>query len=253
MNKTHFVLFLFILHTSYFILHPSLVLAQRFTSPSFVIDWGNFNSDSGAKTSPSFNLTDTVGQNAPGQYDSSGLQIKAGFQYIYDITQPFSFRISSLAINFGSLVPGIGSTASHQIYISSPAAHGYEILAAENHRLQQTSAISIPNTPGDNNLASATTSDAWNNATTYGFGFNALGIDANSNVTNIGTSSYFSGPTQFRQFADASSAVAPQVIMSETSHTAASRARITYKVNISATQTAGNYENAITYIAIPRY
>lgn len=210
---------------------------------------------SGGKTSPSFNLTDTVGQNAPGQYDNigNGLQIKSGFQYIYDITLPFTFKISSLAINFGNLVPSVGTTASHNITITTPSTRGYEVLAAENHPLQISPTQKIIDTLGDNNLCSQSNSDTWINDTTYGFGFNALGINSSGVVTGVGTSQYFTNATYYRQFADASSSESPQVIMSESNRTTSSSARITYKVNISSVQTAGNYENAITFIAIPKY
>ena len=63
---------------------PATVLAQRFSSPSYLINWGNFNLTSGSKTSPNYRLTDTVGQNAPGYSEGDSLAVKAGFQYIYD-------------------------------------------------------------------------------------------------------------------------------------------------------------------------
>ena len=67
------------------------VFAENMSSDSYQIRFGNFNVTSGTKTSPSYSLTDTVGQTAAGPFSSPSYQAKAGFQYIY----PF-FRFPSL-------------------------------------------------------------------------------------------------------------------------------------------------------------
>jgi hypothetical protein len=209
------------------------VLGQHFQSSSFIIDWGNFNMTSGTKASTNYKLSDTVGQNAPGQYDSSHYTVKAGAQYAYDDIYPFSFTISSLRINFGSLVADVGSTAKNTLTVSSPAGHGYQVTAAENHPLKViNSGVTIPNV----------TDGIW--TTNYGFGFNASGV---------GTSSYFSSSSYYRHFADSSIGEIPQVIMSETSALKNRQSTITYKTLISGIQAAGTYENSIIYTATPLY
>ena len=236
----------------------TIVLAQHFVSNSYIIDWGNFNITSGNKSSTTYKLTDTVGQNAPGQYNTTDYIIKSGFQYSYDVVAPFSFQISSLAINFGSLVPGIGVTATNTVTIATPSLNGYQIMALENHPLRNAVGSTIPNVacdsaPGD--PCTITTSKPWTLNTTYGFGFNAAGINSSGTVTGIGTSNYFTDTNYYRPFANAVNTPPDnaQILMSNSSPTKSQSARISYKVNISATQTAGNYDNGIIFIAIPKY
>lgn len=231
----------------------SKILAQHFESDSFVIDWGNFNMTSGSKNSTTYKLTDTVGQIAPGQYSKNGYVIKSGFQYIYDTFTPFSFIIDNLAINFGTLVPEIGTTAANTITITSPYGRGYQIMVAENHPLQINPSLQIPDTTCDSGPCSESSPGPWILSTTHGFGFNAIGINNSGVATNVGTSGYFGDGTYFRQFANISARETPQIIMSENSSVKNRSARITYKVNITALQAAGNYENAINFIAIPKY
>jgi hypothetical protein len=230
------------------------VKAQHFTSNSYIIDWGNFNITSGKKTSTTYKLTDTVGQNAPGPYTSTGYIVKSGFQYIYDSFNKFSFRIDNLSIALGTLAPGIGTTATNNLTVSTPSGHGYQILAFENHPLWVDSTIYVPDTTCDvGSTCTETTSGTWNNASTYGFGFNVIGTNASSVATGVGTSSIFTDNTYFRQFANVYASETPQVVMSETSPVQNHTARVTYKANISSIQAAGDYQNAITFVAVPNY
>lgn len=233
-------------------LRPTISLAQTFTSPTYNIEFGNFNMTSGKKKSASFTLTDTVGQNAPGKYDSNGYTVKAGFQYIYDSMEKFSFSISDIDLPFSSMAPNVGSTQTNTITITTPSAHGYEILAIANHPLLGNN-YTIPDTTCDNNDCSKTTSAPWTLSTAYGFGFNAIGINTSGVATNIGTSNYFTDSTYYRPFADFSNDDIPQIFMSENSKVTNRLARITYKVNISINQPAGTYSNLINLIAVPKY
>ena len=234
----------------------SLALAQSFSSPSYHIEWGNFNITSGSKSSPNYNLTDTVGQNAPGQFDSNGYVLKSGFQYIYDsFRSEFSFIVDSLLIDLGTLVPGVGSTDTNTITITTPSGHGYQIMAFQDHPLSLHSGTTIPDTTCDAGLCSESTAGAWTNAAAYGFGFNATGINELGHPTGIGTSQFFTDTTYYRQFANFSALPpeSPQILMEESFPVEEHSARLTYKANISATQSAGNYQNHITFIAVPKY
>jgi hypothetical protein len=246
MNKkpfTFFIIFLFLAEICH--LKSEICLSQTFDSNSYHIDFGNFNMTSGRKSSGTYTLTDTVGQNAPGQYDSNGFTVKAGFQYLYEQNVPFSFQISNLDLNFGNLVPNIGSTITNTLTISTPTAHGYDIFTIANHPLKTLGANStIPDTKCDSGTCSESISAVWTNSSTYGFGLNANGN---------GTSSYFTDSTYFRQFADNSLGETAKIIMSENSRVEDHSAVITYKVNISPNQSAGTYQNSINFIAIPKY
>jgi hypothetical protein len=229
------------------------ILAQTFISNNYRIEQGNFNVTSGKKTSSIYQLTDTVGQNAPGNYQGNSSNIQSGFQYIYNTFNTFSFKIDKLGVNLGTLIPGVGSTDTNIITISTPSGNGYEILVHENHPLALNFGTTIPDTTCDNNDCSETVSKQWTSNSKYGFGFNVLGIDSNSNVNNVGTSSYFTNQNYYRQFADFSASENSQIIMSENSPANNHSARITYKALVSSTQSSGNYQNSITFIAIPKY
>ncbi len=225
-------------------------LAQHFSSSSYNIDWGNFNITSGSKTSTNYSLTDTVGQNAPGPYTSSGYTLKSGFQYIYDTFNQFSFSIDNLSIALGTLTPGVGSTSSNIITITTPSGHGYQITAQQNHPLSLAAGTTIPDTKCDSGTCTITSSGIWTSSSSYGFGFNALGINGSGVVTNVGTSSYFTDSTYFRPFALLNN---PQIFMSEDHPIKDHSARITYKTNVSPFQSAGTYQNSIIFTAVPKY
>lgn len=239
-------LFIFLLTISTIYNRTSTTVnAQIFDSTSYHIDFGNFNMTSGSKRSANYKLTDTVGQNAPGQFNSNGYTVKAGFQYIYEQNLPFSFKISNLDLNFGSLTPEIGSTITNALTINSPLSFGYEILAIANHPLTTVGDnTTIPDTKCDTNVCSDSIDGPWVRSSTYGFGFNASGI---------GTSSYFTDLTYFRRFADDSLNETPKTIISENIKAVDHSALITYKINISSIQPVGTYQNSINFIAIPKY
>jgi hypothetical protein len=242
MTKIKALLVIFCLPILYY-LTTNISLAQTFDSASYHIDFGNFNMTSGKKTSTNYQLTDTVGQNAPGKFTSTGYTVKAGFQYIYDSIQKFSFTISDINLDFGSLTPNVGSTQTNTVTITTPSGKGYEIMAIANHQLQTISSSTIPTTNCDTSC-SISTSGAWTQSNKYGFGFNANGN---------GTSSYFTDSTYYRPFADSSQSQQPITFMSENSAVTDHSALITYKVNISPYQSAGFYENLINLIAVPKY
>ncbi|MFA7300693.1 MAG: hypothetical protein WC069_00045 [Candidatus Shapirobacteria bacterium] len=218
MTKIFFVILLF------FCLLWKPVSAQHFESSSYNIDWGNFNMTSGKKTSANYSLTDTVGQNAPGEYSKTGFKLKSGFQYIYPFDE-FSFEIDNLNIDFGTLTASIASTAVSNLTTTTPSGQGFQIIASESSPLRLSSGTTIPDFPGTNSL--------WTDSAIYGFGFNA-------------NTSYFSSANHFSSFSN-------QILDSSNTPVKNHITTITYKVNISNIQTAGDYQNYIVYTAIPKY
>lgn len=207
---------------------------------------GNFNMTSGSKSSSGYNITDTVGQTFQGQFDSSGFTVKAGFQYIYSEI-PFTFVISDLSIDFGSLVAGTPSTATNTLTITSGSAGGYAVTALEDHELRiPGSSTDIPDTACDSGTTcTITDANIWASNSRYGFGYNMSGDDV--------TTADFVNATYFRPFANAENADTPAVVMSKSGVTGSSTSTVTYKVNISGSQAAGNYENIVQFIATPTY
>jgi hypothetical protein len=237
--------FLLLLITYLLLITPAAANAvERMESSSYKIRWPNLNMTSGSKSSDNYNILDTVGQTAPGEYDSAGFKVKAGFPYIKTII-PFSFTISDLSIDFGSLTPGVFSSQTNTLTVSSGGAGGYSVSASANHPLTlQSGAATIPDTTCNSGSCTETTAGIWNDTSKYGFGYNMNGHDIPAAFINS---------TYFKQFADASLSEAPQTVMSSTNVGTNRIATVTYKINVAPTQTAGDYENALTFIATPTY
>lgn len=214
-------------------------------SDNYEITWPNLNSGAGLPTSDNYNLGATIGQTAPGLYSSTGYKVRAGFQYIHSII-PFSFRISSIAINFGSLTPGTPSTQNSTLTVSVGGAGGYVVKAAENNPLTSEAASTIPDTLCDGSDCDETAAGVWASNSTYGFGLNMSGADVPADFVDA---------TYFRQFADQSlpEPELPQTIMTGANVGVGISASVTYKVNVSSLQAAGTYRNMIIYLAIPTF
>ena len=231
----------------FILLYPACFLAnaQTMRSENYEIHMGNLNMTAGKKSSEHYQLSDTVGQTAPGPYSSAGYKLGAGFWYIKQII-PFSFTISDVNLDFGILTADTPKTLTNTLTISAGGAGGYQITAFENHPLKSASNNFIPDTLGDNGEASESTASAWIEDTTYGFGFNMSGNDIPDDFTDN---------TYFRQFADptASPSENPKIVMSSSAVTRQSEATASYKLNISGTQAAGRYQDQIIFIATPIY
>lgn len=215
---------------------------EPLTSNSYEIQLGNFNMTSGEKSGGGYTVTDTVGQTAAGEFNSTGYNVYAGFQYMYTLTQ-FTFEIDDLTIDLGELIAGTFTTDSHTLKISTRSG-GYTITAAAKHPLQTLGATAqIPFTSCDSgcSIASAT---PWTNANNIGFGFSAVGANVTGDFVNN---------TYFRPFADVSNAETPQTIASATTVVRDDITTITYKGTISDGAAAGHYETSIIYNALPSY
>lgn len=238
------ILKIVLLSTLYFVLSTFPAHGQeRVESENYRIIFPNFNSGAGIPSSDNYYLNTTLGQTAPGLFSSTGYRVKSGFQYINSII-PFSFSVSDIQINFGSLTPETPSTDSSTITVSAGGAGGYTVKASENNPLQTDGGTNTIIDTLCDTTCSETTAASWTSTTKYGFGFNMSGDDVPADFTN---SNYF------RQFADRDSAESPAVIMSSVNVGRERTATITYKVNVSDVQPAGIYRNIITFTAIPSY
>lgn len=218
-------------------------LAQEpLKSNSYEIQLGNFNMTSGEKSGGGYKVTDTVGQTAAGEFNSTGYNVYAGFQYLYTLTQ-FSFEISDLTIDLGELNAGSFSTGSHTLKVTTRSG-GYRLTASADTPLETAGGMaSIPFTSCDSGC-SISTAAPWTNPSNSGFGFSAAGTHASADFVN---------GTYFRPFADLSSAELPQTIASTTTVVRNDLTTVTYQATIDGSTTAGEYEATITYNAIPSY
>lgn len=225
----------------------STTKADDLKSPTFEIQMSTINITGGNKSnlSGTINLSDTVGQTFQGRFDGSGFVIQAGFQYINTLI-PFSFKISELDIDFGSLVPGIPSTESNVLTVTTGSAFGYSVKAIEDHPLRQSDgSTTIPDTSCD--LATPclqTDANIWSDNGRFGFGYNMSGADIDS--------SDFVDSDYFRPF-PVQNIDQPAIVMSKNGVATSSAATVTYKINIEGSQAAGEYQNSIQYIAIPSF
>lgn len=213
------------------------------SSDNYQIDWPNLNMGAGVPSSTNYNLGVTTGQTAPGLYTSTGYKVRAGFQYIHSII-PFSFKLSKISVDFGSLTVGTPSTDTIGLTVNSGSAGGYSVTTQENNPLTSTAASTIPDTTCDpTDTCTEVDAGTWAQSTTYGFGYNMSGTDVPSE---------FSGG-KYKQYADISGAETPQAVMSGSNVGIGKTSSMTLKVNISGTQPAGVFKNIITFIATPTY
>ncbi len=248
-----FAFCIFILIFAFCILHLSETNAQStIRSPNYEITWPNINMGAGLPYSDTYKMGVTMGQNAPGLYSSTGYKVRAGFWYIKSII-PFSFKISSLTLNFGILNPQVlTNNQSLTLTVNSGSAGGYQIQVQENDELTSTALSTIPDTSCDNpeDTCDQNDSGTWTKTTTYGFGYNMTGDDVPAE---------FSG-NKYKRFANASNIPAenPVKIMGKTpaeGHEAGRNkiATMSARINISNIQPAGTYRNILTFWAIPTY
>jgi len=218
-------------------------LAEVMRSSTYEIQLGHFNMTSGEKSSTGYKVTDTVGQTAAGEFNSTGYNVYAGFQYLYALSE-FSFQIDSLSIALGELQPGQFSTGSNQLTISTRSG-GYTVYAGEIHPLQlkNNPATFIPNTSCDSSC-SISTAAPWVTPSNVGFGFNVSGTHASSD---------FVDGTYYRPFANRAGSEQMQAIAASASKVTEDVLTVTYQASIDQSQGGGNYETAIEYLAIPSY
>lgn len=226
---------------------PDKALSDNLKSPAFEIEMSTINITGGKKSNldGSINLTDTVGQTFQGEFNSSGYVVLAGFQYIHTIT-PFSFSISDLDINFGSLVPGTPSLDSNILTVTTGSAFGYTVKTIEDHPLRRSDdTTTIPDTSCD--LATPclqTDANLWVDDERYGFGYNMSGDDIDTED--------FASSNYFRPF-PAENINEPAIVMFKNGMATSSASIVTYKLNIDAAQAAGTYQNSIQFIATPSF
>jgi len=239
-------IFLFIFSLSFLFFFLKSVFAINMESPLFKIQYGEIGIAGGNKSSANYSLSDTVGQTAAGQFNSTGYIVKAGFQYLHSII-PFRFSISNTNINFGILIPSSPQTATTTLTVSFGAAGQYQVTAIEEGRLRTLDEVNIiPDTQcdGGTNTCNESLAKPWTSNTAYGFGYNMSGNDIPSD---------FIDSTYFRPFPNRQENESPAVIMSSANVGRNRQAVVTFKVNVSPVQPAGKYQTIINFVATPSF
>jgi len=227
---------------------PQKALANM-QSDNYVLQMPNLNYASGSIGSTNFKLGFTGGELAVGPYSKIGYKLGAGFWYIKTII-PFSFTVSNSVIEFDVLSADQPKTDSTTLTVSAGGSGGYQVTAEENHEMMIYSVGAlIPDVTGDNNDITEDIAKEWTKDTTYGFGYSLYGHDVVTPFPTAAPPSY----TDFKQFANSDKDESPKVLMLSSRVGKNRTATVVYKINISAIQAAGRYQNVITYIATPTY
>ena len=155
----------------------------------------------------------------------------------------FTVRISGTIIDYGKLYPTNPVLRENTIEIDGSSTHGYSILTSEDHPLADDSFSNlIPDTSCDRGLCSETTSATWSDNLTYGFGYACENL--------VGTSCFDFEPLAFKSFADLSKSENHQPATSSLD-SSKTKIKLTYRVNISASQENKTYLNNLNYVVLP--
>lgn len=255
--------------------HYSLITpiyAVNFYSPEYRIQMGTVDSGGGKMTDPvdnTYTLSSSIGQSAAKEFQSNGYVVKAGFQYIYSRV-PFSFYLSTIRVNLGTLIPNSPATGDITMKVSFGGAGQYIVTARADtplSEIQGTNTISFTGCNGGADTCTITNAKLWTSSSAYGFGYTMTGQDIPSDFIS---SSYF------RPFANRLTSETPATIMQSTNITAditptpaipytpaplltgtprttTHQAVITMKANISGLQPAGTYAGVIRFLATPSF
>lgn len=193
-----------------------------------------------------FNTQEEIPENSEVKADST-YTVYSGFPYTDSITK-FRFSISETFIDFGVIDPGIPVSRTNSLTVYPGKAFSYSVYASQNNPLTAAEGGNIiPNTTCDDGNCTENSSSEWISSLTYGFGYRC----DNQEGTNCPPS--FNTATFYKHFADSSKNQTEQEVMSGANIGKYRRSKITYKVNIQATQPAGLYNNIVRYIAAPAF
>ncbi len=232
--------------TAIFISSFKIAYSDNLNSNNYRIQFGNLNIGGEKLNSGTYYLSTSVGQSVAEKFSSNGYIVKAGFQYLKSII-PFSFSISDISMEFGTLTPSSPSTQTTNLTVSFGGAGQYLVTAIEETPLKTFDGLnSIPDTSCDGGVNTCTTTSAkvWASTTKYGFGYNMSGNDIPADFTDS---------TYFRPFPDRSAAASPVTLMSSTNVGKSRQSTVTFKINISNVQPAGTYRSVVNFTATPSY
>lgn len=159
---------------------------------------------------------------------------------------------TALTVPFGSMILNTFKTLSHDITVSTNATGGYVVTAAENDQLGKDGGTTpfIPDSLGDGGAMSESASAEWNTNTVNGFAYSIQNVDAASVPFQYTTATgNCTGTFCARQFADQQASETAATIFSSSTVANAENVYVCYRLSVSATQAAGDYENQITYTA----
>jgi len=147
---------------------------------------------------------------------------------------------------FGTISTSSFTDIAQMLTVSTNAAGGYVVTASESGLLTAynvTGTPTIANTTCDSGTCTSTSPYEWNIVTNRGFGYSLQDVNG-SCVDDTLEWNYSSRTFNARPFDTVG-----QTIMSKTSPVDSDQAYVCYRIVVSGTQAAGDYENYIIYIA----
>lgn len=161
--------------------------------------------------------------------------------------EPFGIEISNNFIDFGIISATIPLYRSFKMSVSG-GDNGFIVYGYQNNPLWHSgSKTFIPDTTCDNGYCSEVSSALWENTLTYGLGYRCNKIYGNLCPIDFENDNYY------KQLADTSKKEYMQKIISQNAGNLKTSAEVILKLNTSKQQTPGNYNNKITFIAVPGY
>lgn len=168
---------------------------------------------------------------------------------------------TAAAVPLGELSISAFTDAAQALSVSTNAANGYVVTALANDQMgRDANACAgdniggdcIPDSRGDTDTMTHAVEDEWVTTAIKGFGFsldnvNTTGLTAPFEYDS--TAGGCSGVYCARQFADREDSQTAQTVFSNSTVADTHNLYVCYRAIISATQTAGEYENDITYTA----
>lgn len=266
------IVFAFVLSAASYMLYATCVSAINMQSNEYRIQFGTINSGGQKMTDPVnnlYNLSTSVGQAAAKEFQSNGYIVKAGFQYIYSRV-PFTFSVSNIRVDFGTLLPNSPSTSPITLTVSFGGAGQYIVTARADTPLTMisgTNTISFTACNGGVDTCIITNAKQWTSTSTYGFGYGMTGQDIPADFIS---SSYFrpfanrlvsENPATVMQSSNVTADISPTPnpaytpapaltgIPRDTTH----QSTMTLKANISGLQPAGTYATVIRFLATPSF
>lgn len=245
-SKTFYLLLVF-LSFEFLFLNLSRAAGQTMSNQNYIIQTEKIDTASDATANADYN-SPAAGKSNSNISEGVNFKIKKGFENLAPAV-PFSISLSSDIVDFGALSPTNPIIRTADLSVSSKAAYGYSVIVFENEPLTTiflNDKAFIPDTTCDNGGCDTQNASEWINTLTYGFGYRC------DNLNGADCDSSFTSSNSYKHFPDIANNDDPQSIMAGIGSNNKT-ARISYKINISGTQPQGNYNNVVTYIAIPNF
>jgi hypothetical protein len=203
------------------------------SSETFKINADVIGTGGQSGTSESYKLTDTVGEPVIGVSESETYKSKAGFWRMVGVS--ISLIVDSDVVNLGTLNPGNPVTGDSVLSVTTDAWGGYELYVNQNHSMMHTDTVTtIPE------FSCAITNPCFWSGTGLGFSvISGTNVDAKWGSNPNYKYAYFPNvSTKFHETTQYISGI--------------DETMVEYKVDVPASQKAGNYSNVITFMAMEK-